>query len=196
MVVRTALLPCGAVDYLVNVAKKQFNVFAGTSTGALITPLVATGNTDVLVHTYQSVQTTDILTSRPAINALTLQDALNSAEPLYNLINDTITDEIARDVLTNHRVYIATVNLASGDTVVFHTQEHPPPYSHITNGEHRSLVYLPITNQKALVDGRGSSSIRPFNLLHALPNRTRTGNAARPRPYSAPSEGSHRAHTP
>ena len=151
----------GAVDYLVNVAKKEFNVFAGTSTGALIIPLVATGNTDVLIHTYQSVQTTDILTSRPAINALTLQDALNSAEPLYNLIANTITDEIAREVLANHRIYIATVNLASGDTVIFHTQEHPPPYAHVTNGEHRSLVYLPIKSSTVMIDAIKASSAIP-----------------------------------
>ena len=151
----------GAVDYLVNVARKEFNVFAGTSTGALIAPLVATGNTDLLLHIYQSVQTTDILSSRPAINALTLQDALNSAEPLYTLINDTFTDARCAEILNDHRVFIATVNLASGNTVVFHTGEHAPTHAY-TNGSFNSLAYLPIKDRNTLIQSIKASSAIPI----------------------------------
>ena len=153
----------GAVDYLINIAGKTFNVFAGTSTGALIAPLVATGNMDLVLHTYQSVQTTDILTSRPAINALTLQDALNSAEPLYNLIEASITQERAQQILDSHRVFIATVNLASGNTVIFHTQEHPPPFAQAsTRDATHSLAYLPIRNQAVLLNAIKASSAIPI----------------------------------
>ena len=152
----------GAVDYLVNVAKKRFNVFAGTSTGALIAPLVATGHIDELLHIYQSVQTSDILTARPAINALTLQDALNSADPLYNLIESTITEERTRKILSEHRVFVATVNLANGHTVVFHTQEHAPTFVHAPHRDRQSLTYLPIRNRKALLDAIKASSAIPI----------------------------------
>lgn len=152
----------GAVDYLVNVARKEFNVFAGTSTGALVAPLVATGNIDLLLHIYQSVQTTDILASRPAINALTLQDALNSAEPLYTLINEAFTDARCREILSDHRVFIATVNLASGNTVVFHTGEHAPIHAHRNNGHSNSLAYLPIRNKDTLIQSIKASSAIPI----------------------------------
>ena len=152
----------GAVDYLVHVAKKKFNVFAGTSTGALIAPLVATDNLDVLLHTYQSVQTTDILSSRPAINALTLQDALTSADPLYTIIENTFTEERSREILADHRVFLATVNLASGHTVIFHTGEHPPQYAHFNNRESKTLTYLPIKNRKTLIDAIKASSAIPI----------------------------------
>lgn len=152
----------GAVDYLVNVAGKRFNVFAGTSTGALIAPLVATGNIDELLHIYQSVQTTDILASRPAINALTLQDALNSAEPLYTLIRETFTDARCVEILNDHRVFIATVNLANGNTVVFHTGEHAPPDAYTHNGPYNSLAYLPIKNKDTLIQSIKASSAIPI----------------------------------
>ena len=152
----------GAVDYLVNIARKKFNVFAGTSTGALIAPLVATGHIDELLHIYQSVQTTDILASRPAINALTLQDALNSAEPLYTLINNTFTEARCQEILSQHRVFIATVNLASGNTVVFHTGEHAPMHALNHNNTYHSLAYLPIRNKETLIQSIKASSAIPI----------------------------------
>ncbi len=150
----------GAVDYLVRTAGKTFDLFAGTSTGALIAPLVATGQIDLLLHTYQSVLTEDILSSRPAINALTLQDALTSADPLYTLIESYIDETTAGAILSEHRVFLATVNMASGNTVVFHTQEHPPSRYAAPPGS-RSLIYLPLRNRQVLIEAVKASSAIP-----------------------------------
>lgn len=55
----------GIIDYLVNKENKKYNLFVGSSTGALLLPLAAIGNLEKLNTAYTSVNQEDIFKINP-----------------------------------------------------------------------------------------------------------------------------------
>ena len=55
----------GEVDYLINVEKKDYDLFVGTSTGSLLCPLIAIGDIEALKNAYTTIKQKDIFKSNP-----------------------------------------------------------------------------------------------------------------------------------
>ncbi len=57
----------GVSEYLINVQKKEYDVFVGSSTGSLLIPHLSIGRVDKIKHTYTNVCQEDIYTVCPFI---------------------------------------------------------------------------------------------------------------------------------
>ncbi len=115
----------GAIEVL-REAGIQFDVVAGTSTGALIAPLVVTNEVQLLRAIYTSVRTEDIIRPRNAIEILT-KDAIYDSHPLWSLINSFITPERYDEVLASSaEVFLTTVNLQTGRLVYWNPHRGGP----------------------------------------------------------------------
>lgn len=103
----------GAIEAL-RQAGRTFDLVAGTSTGALIAPLVVTDDMPLLRSLYSSVRTEDIIRKRSALEIL-LKDALYDSHPLWSLINSFITEERYQAIVASDvELFVATVSLQTG----------------------------------------------------------------------------------
>lgn len=92
----------------------RFDIVAGTSTGALIAPLVVTDEIQLLRTIYSSVRTEDIIRQREPLDILT-RDAIYDSHPLWSLLNSFITEERYTQIIASPiELFITTVNLQSG----------------------------------------------------------------------------------
>lgn len=111
----------GAIEVL-REAGIEFDIVAGTSTGALIAPLVVLDDIPLLRTIYGSVRTDDIIRKRDALEIL-IKDALYDSHPLWSLINSFITEERYRQIIASEKeMFVATVNLQTGALV--HWNQH------------------------------------------------------------------------
>lgn len=110
----------------------RFDGVVGTSTGALIAPLVATDEVGLLEELYTTVQTSDILQWWPW--NLWTQHAWYSTAPLRRLIRRHITAERYQRMLASSvEVWLATVALQTGIVTYWNPQTSGPhggPISH------------------------------------------------------------------
>ncbi|MGD8779456.1 MAG: patatin-like phospholipase family protein [Ignavibacteria bacterium] len=112
----------GAVDYLVNTKKLDFDMVAGTSTGSLISPMVVAGQITQLVNVYTSVTTSDIITPIPVDSAFLKGSSIFNVDPLKSIIKKIVTDEVANKVLnSNKQVFIAAGCLQTSNLTYFQT---------------------------------------------------------------------------
>ncbi len=104
----------------------QFDLYCGTSTGALIVPLAALGELGILEALYTTSKQTDIL-NMGGIGNLVTQVSLHDVTPLKGLIERTMPLARYQQLLAlNKGVYLATVCLQTEQLVFFSTQ---PPRS-------------------------------------------------------------------
>lgn len=95
-------------------AGKAFDLVAGTSTGALITPLVATGEIELLESMYANAETDDLLTRKTGLD----MDAVYATDGLRELIDTVITEARYERILDGAtEVYLATVVLETAECV-------------------------------------------------------------------------------
>lgn len=103
-----------------------FDFVSGTSTGALIAPLVATDEIQLLRSIYTSVRTEDVVRKRDPIEIL-LRDALYDSNPLWSLINSFITPERYEAIVQSPvDVVLTTVDLQTGRLVYWDLQQGGP----------------------------------------------------------------------
>lgn len=103
----------GAIERL-REAGITWDIVVGTSTGALIAPLVVTDEIQALRAIYTQVHDEDIVRPRHVFDILT-HDSIYDTAPLWQLINDTITPErYATIVASPVEIYLTTVNLQTG----------------------------------------------------------------------------------
>ncbi len=106
----------GAIEVL-REAGIGFELVAGTSTGALIGPLVITDEIQLLRSIYTSVRTEDVIRQRHVLEIL-LEDAIYDSGPLWRLINSFITPaRYAELIAAQAELFLTTVNLQSGELV-------------------------------------------------------------------------------
>lgn len=146
----------GVADYLVNVKKTQFDIFAGSSTGSLISSLMITGEIDLLKKIYTSVKTGDIIKQRCIITALLFNNSLYSTKPLEKLIKKYIDDERTGKILNSHRqMFLTTVSLQTLSPVYFksgpETTDKDDTVVHIKNKEMLQKALLASSNQPGLM---------------------------------------------
>jgi NTE family protein len=103
-----------------------FDMVAGSSTGALIAPLVVTDEIELLRTIYSSIRTEDILRQRDPIEILT-KDAIYDTHPLWSLLHSFLTDERYRKIIASPiELYITTVNLQSGQIAYWNQHTSGP----------------------------------------------------------------------
>lgn len=96
-----------------------FDLVTGTSTGALIAPLVATGEVPLLRQLYTTVRTEDILVLRRGLDILT-GDAIHDTTPLWRLINAHMTQSRYDRVLRSPvDIFVCATNLQTGRATYF-----------------------------------------------------------------------------
>jgi predicted acylesterase/phospholipase RssA len=109
----------GAIEVL-RAHNITFDLVTGTSTGALIAPLVATDEIPLLRHIYSTVRTQDVLTRRPGVIDILASDSIYDTSPLWTLINAYITDARYQKILAAHaEIELCSVNLQSGQVTYF-----------------------------------------------------------------------------
>ncbi len=119
----------GAVKYLMVELGLNFDLVVGTSTGALIAPLVASGDIANLVHFYENVEEQDILMDRPDLLAFLFSDALNDAKPLERLIHSFFGDSkrYERLLRSSTEMYVTVVNMQTGEIEYGNQHQDPKP---------------------------------------------------------------------
>ncbi|MBS3905554.1 MAG: patatin-like phospholipase family protein [Syntrophaceae bacterium] len=107
----------GVVKYLMVELGLNFDLVVGTSTGALIAPLVASQDIANLIHFYENVQQQDILTDRPDLLAFLFSDALNDTKPLERLITKFFGDRKRYQKLlqSSTEMFVTVVNMQTGE---------------------------------------------------------------------------------
>jgi predicted acylesterase/phospholipase RssA len=107
----------GVVKYLMVELGLNFDLVAGTSTGALIAPLVASQDIANLIHFYENVEQQDILTDRPDLLAFLFSDALNDTKPLERLIHKFFGDKRRYERLlhSSTEMFVTVVNMQTGE---------------------------------------------------------------------------------
>lgn len=105
----------------------EFDIVTGSSTGALIAPLVATDEIPLLRHIYTSVRTDDIIRARGAVIDVLSAGSIYDSGPLWTLI-DSYIDEARFQQLVNSpvQVEICTTNLQSGQAEYFNPRTSGP----------------------------------------------------------------------
>jgi predicted acylesterase/phospholipase RssA len=149
----------GALKYLMQERGLEFEVLAGTSTGALITPMVAAQGAaalEALEAEYTSVTTGDILDGTPTLRVLTGQPSLYGSGPLRKRIEKHITEELFKTLHTSaKRLGVTTVDLRDGRLVYFQTGNPP-----VANND----VVVPVTSRAQLVAAIHASASIPMSM--------------------------------
>ncbi len=117
----------GVVKYLMVELGLNFDLVVGTSTGALIAPLVASQDIANLIHFYENVEQQDILTDRPDLLAFLFSDALNDTKPLERLIHKFFGDRrrYERLVRSSTEIFVTIVNMQTGE--IEYGNQHQDP---------------------------------------------------------------------
>jgi NTE family protein len=114
----------GAVQYLYQMGL-DFDLIAGTSTGALISPLLAAYGRDALgtlVDEYTTVRTPDIILPRDPPETVPFRSSIYRSEPLQRRIEARLTPAVFEDLRRSPtRLLLATVEMQSGELVYFQT---------------------------------------------------------------------------
>lgn len=114
----------GAIEEL-RKAGIQFDLVSGTSTGALIAPLVTIDDLATLRYIYSSVSTSDILRQR-SIPEILFTDSIFDTSPLWSLINSFVDDDRYRKILASRiEMIVTTVNLQTGQIEYFNPKRGP-----------------------------------------------------------------------
>jgi NTE family protein len=109
----------GAIEVL-REAGVRFDLVTGSSTGALIAPLVATDEIALLRKIYSSVRTADVLTARSGALDIWTAGSVYDTAPLWNLINTYITDERYTRVLrAAAEIFLCAVDLQTAEVTYF-----------------------------------------------------------------------------
>ena len=110
----------GAIKALQENHMLDFDLVAGSSTGALIVPLVVMKEVDTLIQIYSSTSTKQVVRKRCLPWALLFGDSIFDTAPLAKLIETFLPDEKALSVLQSKtKIYLATIELQSGKAVYF-----------------------------------------------------------------------------
>jgi NTE family protein len=121
----------GALKYLMLERGVDFEVLSGTSTGALIVPMVAAGGKAALATLeteYTTVTTHDILDGEPAIRLVEGKPSLHGSGPLRKRIEQHVTQAVFDTLRSSKkRVAVTATDLRDGKLVYYQTGQTPIP---------------------------------------------------------------------
>lgn len=110
----------GVLKYIyTNINNLEFQIFCGTSTGALILPLAVINDIPALSDIYSNSFTNNIIQQRFIVEAAK-DGHLYNTDPLKKLVEDTITQNVFDGIMNSDKeFYISTVCLQSGKITYF-----------------------------------------------------------------------------
>lgn len=104
----------------------EFDIFVGTSTGALISPLAALGDVSLLESLYTGVKTEDIVLKGNVIDRFMHEVSLFDAAPLGQLVMKHYHDANCQKIFQSGKeVFLVTTCLQTTKAVVWTSQEPP-----------------------------------------------------------------------
>ncbi|KAA2240512.1 patatin-like phospholipase family protein [Chitinophaga agrisoli] len=117
----------GVIKYLTeNRPDIQFDTLCGTSTGSLIVPLVALGETNLLEILYTTQTTADVVLTGNILNRFLRANSLYDATPLARQITNIITEErFERLAALRKELFLTGVCLQTGRITYFSTTGMP-----------------------------------------------------------------------
>jgi|GEM_PF-264204 len=132
----------------------KFDVFVGTSTGALMAPFLALGKMDDLVNIYQNTTTPQVLKPKDRTSFLN-NSSLYSTKPLKTLINKHLSDAECEPLIasTKKSIFILTVCLQTKKLTIFTNRNLPKSKSKVydfvrlVDAQHLKRAMLASANQ-------------------------------------------------
>ncbi len=126
----------GVLKFLQRHTTVDFQLLSGTSTGALISPLAATGQIDLLEDIYTSITTSDVLTKGNVITQVRNGNHLFGTEPLLRQVRQFVTAEIFDKIVASQIDYFnCCVSLQTGKVIHYSIRDmdifHNHPYYEI-----------------------------------------------------------------
>lgn len=148
----------GAASYLIEALGLDFDIFAGTSTGSLISPLLAANGAGALPQLrreYTTVTTSDIITDRwKHPDSWFPVSSLYLTTPLRKRVEKGLaSDVLDRIAARGKQLFVTTVDMVSGHIVYFHTGQAPAN----GNGD-----FVELRGRSQLVDAMVASASIPF----------------------------------
>ena len=137
-----------------------FHVFAGTSTGALVVPLVHDGALRELTRFYTQVSPSDLLTQHPALRAFLFEPGFMDTRRLRNFLLDHYMDStrwkrIESD--TARPIIITAVNLQDKSLAYYYTGR----VSNTTIPTESGYRFVPVTSREQMLSALFSSGSEP-----------------------------------
>ncbi len=113
----------GAVEYMVGNLGLSFDLFAGTSTGALISSCLAAGKLADLI-TYYSSASTDTMLTQHAAGQILSKDSILGSTPLRKALEGIFDQAAANQVLRGTTpIFLSAVSLQTSELFYFHTMD-------------------------------------------------------------------------
>lgn len=160
----------GVIRQLANdFPRLNWEVYVGTSTGALLTPLAAMKEYDLLEELYTTQHTEDIIIKQNIGNRLN-ENSIYDANPLWNLITEYYTDTRFDELIASgNKIYLNTVCLQTRELVVFTNDEAAK------NGRYYQMHQL--VNAEQFRRAVMASACQPFFMPPVKVNRHVPGEA-------------------
>jgi NTE family protein len=158
----------GVVKYLSeNFPDSVFDMFVGTSTGALIAPLAAMGRIDLLEEFYTTKRTQDIVQKFDIGDRLD-KNSILGVDPLWELIKQHYTDGFYNELLqSGKRVFLATTCLQTSELVIYSTHDQTS-----TDNYTSRQLQLPVQFRKAVL----ASACQPVFMPPVMVNKDIAGS--------------------
>jgi NTE family protein len=146
----------GVVKYIFENTDIKFDMVCGTSTGALMTPLVATKELPLMEQIYTTKSTPDIVdTTRVGKRFLNGSNSIFDGTPLVRLAQETYTQARYNKILQSGvDIFINTVCLQTQKVVVFSNKDMP------LAGQEYDVIK--ITDKDELIRAIIASASQPF----------------------------------
>lgn len=110
----------GVICQLGQTQQGLFDIYAGTSTGALLAVLALAQQYEKISYWYQNITSADLLTRRCPVTALLFSDSLYKTDKFYELLKKEMPDDLCRLILGSERLLLlAAIDYATGNLTCF-----------------------------------------------------------------------------
>jgi NTE family protein len=152
-----------------NIPEINFDMIFGTSTGALMSPLIAIKEMELLERIYTTTNTPDVVdTSKEGKRFIGGNDSIFDGKPLVRLAQQTYDDQMYDRILNSGvDIFINTVCLQTQGVVVFSTKDMP------LQGSDYEVIKM--ANKDEFIRAIVASASQPFFMspINVRPNELR-----------------------
>lgn len=110
----------GVLNKLIKEQQKDYDIYCGTSTGALMIPLAATKEISILEDEYTNVNTEDLLTTSEILDSFMNADSLYGVDKLLTKLENQLTDARYQTIMDSGKLMMfCAVCLQTADVTYF-----------------------------------------------------------------------------